>query len=87
MGGDPIVRYLPPIPWHAVAPGTVVLIDGEPRTVCANWENLGICLVLLEGDPDSHYFRCDDSAQPVELDDTDAIGNMLRAGLTLKEII
>jgi hypothetical protein len=78
------MRYLPPCPWRLVTAGTVVLDNhGTPRTVAARFENLGTVLVLLEGDPNSHYFAADNPAmaQPVELDAADAIGTLHAAGL------
>lgn len=76
------MRYLDPIPWTAVAPGTVVLdARGVPRTVVGNWENLGTCLVLLEGDPTPHYYADSTMVTPVELDAADAIGALYAAGL------
>ena len=78
------MRYLDPLPWHLVAPATVVLIAGVPR-----------CVFLVRGDVDGITvyaqglapFRPDGAyAQPVELEESDAIGNMLRAGLTLTPI-
>ena len=76
----------PPIPWRDVPVGAVVLYGGTPRTVVANWENCGICLVLLEGDPGSHYPRADDTVQLVLLDDADAVANLAAAGLTIEPI-
>lgn len=79
------MRLLDPRPWHLIAPGAVVLIDGVPRTVLGHDDALTSRMVFAEGlqpivvNPHSYV-------QPVELDDTDAIGNMLRAGLTVTPI-
>lgn len=81
------MRYLPPVPWRNVRPGTVVLDrTGTPRAVLINWENLGTCFVLLEGDPNSHYVSADQPITPVELGTADAIGTLHTAGFTVTPI-
>lgn len=80
------MRLLDPRPWHLIAPGTVVLYsDGAARAVHVEPHEFREVVVFAEGlgpvvMPALAY------VQPVELDDTDAIGNMLRAGLTLTPI-
>ena len=81
------MRYLPPIPWHLVTPGTVVL-DGTmtPRAVVMNMPHSVTRTVLREGVPSPIAVRHDDLAQPVELDTADAIGNLFAAGFTVTPI-
>jgi hypothetical protein len=73
------MRLLPPVPWHLITPGTVVLYDG-PRAVIMNMPHSVTRTVLLEGLPpivvDPRAY-----AQPVQLDATDAIGTLYAAGL------
>ena len=73
------MRYLPPIPWHLVMPGTVVLLPDTARP-CAIFDvkytrhpdgRLTVA-VLVEGWPRPIDVTGTD-AQPVELDTADAI--------------
>jgi hypothetical protein len=81
------MRYLPPIPWHSITPGTVVLdANGTPRTVIAAYEHaLGSVTVLLEGCA-PQYYPSYYQVMPVELDTADAIGNLHTAGFTVTPI-
>jgi len=77
------VIRLAPIPWHAVTPGTVVLIDGIPRTVLAVHPvpHSGTVRIFAEGialiDAPGTTF-----VQPVQLDETDAMITLFAAGFT-----
>lgn len=76
------MRYLPPIPWAAVALGTVVLDDrGVPRAVVGNIEDGARRLVLLDRDPRPHYVNGVTPISPIELDTVDAIGTLYATGL------
>lgn len=88
----------PPIPWHLVPVGAVVLDHDTPRTVLGNdpleyGELLYFRLspaeswraVLLEGMAPL-IARADITTNLVTLDDTDAAAVLAAAGLTVKEI-
>lgn len=77
------MNLLPPVPWHTVAPGTVVLIGTVPRTVLVNTGDpaTGVRHVLVEG-VSSLASASLATAQPVELDETDAMLNLFGAGFT-----
>lgn len=77
------MRYLPPIPWHAVPPGTVILDrTGVPRAVAANIADVGDRrLILLEGDPNPHDVTGATLITPIELDTADAIVELYVHGL------
>ena len=86
------MRLLDPLPWHLIAPGTVVLFPNATHAVAVydvqhtRHPNGALTVaVLVEGWP-RPIDVTGTLAQPVELDDTDAIGNMLRAGFTLTPI-
>lgn len=81
------MRYLQPIPWRDVRPGTVIT-DGcrTPRTVIANDEvRPGVRLVLLEGLPPLPVYA-HEHAEIVELDIADAVGAFHSAGFTVTPI-
>jgi hypothetical protein len=80
------MRYLPPVPWRLIAPGTIVLIGGVPRVVHVVRGDVHGVTVFAEGIAPYRLPDPQPYAQPVLLDDTDAIGNLLRAGLTLTPI-
>ena len=77
------MRYLAPVPWHAVPPGLVVLdAAGVPRTIVCNITDIGDRrLVLLEGDPNPHYVTGATLITPIELDTADAIVELYVHGL------
>lgn len=76
------MRYLSPVPWRDVRPGTVVLDRvGVVRTVVMNLPNAITRTVALEGDPTVYTVSADQPITPVELDAADAIGNLHAAGL------
>ncbi|MET0426689.1 MAG: hypothetical protein ABW046_22670 [Actinoplanes sp.] len=83
------MRHLPPIPWRLVRPGTVVLDSrGTPRRVLENLQMgsaLGGRIVLVEGLLPAQVTN-EWPAHPVELDTTDAIGNLFAADLTVTPI-
>lgn len=86
------MRVLPPTPWHLIAPGAVVLFPDTTRPVTVydvqytRHPNGALTVaVFIEGWP-RPIGVTGTLAHPVELDDTDAIGNLLRAGLTLTPI-
>jgi hypothetical protein len=75
------VRYLPPIPWSDVPSGAVVIdSNGTPRTVLANAAAGTEQAIYVEGLSPIALPR-EWPAYPVELDETDAIGNLYAAGL------
>jgi hypothetical protein len=79
------MRYLPPRRWHEVTPGTVIMYIDGPRAVAVEPYGLREVIVHAEG-LTPVVMPALALVSPVELDDTDAIGNLLRAGLTLTPI-
>lgn len=75
------MRHLPPIPWADVRPGTVIMFNGIPRTVIMNMPNSVTRTVLIEGVPAPLTMVPTFFVQPVELDETDAIGALHAADL------
>ena len=79
------MRYLPPHRWSEITPGTVIMDhNGAARRVLDIGPNgySGWLGVLLEGRPltsvrDYHFIAV------VELDESDAIVNLLQAGFTV----
>jgi hypothetical protein len=82
------VRFLADAPWCGVALGTVVLDPvGVPRTVVGNSRyDTHRTLILLEGDHCPHIVTSTALVTPVQLDDTDAVTILQRAGFTTEEI-
>lgn len=83
------MRYLPPVRWYGVAPGTVVVDNnGVPRTVLANdpAPTLGHRIVLIEGLAEPIYIRDYQFAAPVELDESDAVATLFTSGFTVTPI-
>ena len=72
----------PPIPWSAVPDGAVVLLDDRPcriLAVCpATWPG---ALVIYPECSAPRYVTADDTTYLVQLNETDAIGNLFAAGL------
>lgn len=82
------MKHLPPLPWHAIQPGAVVLTsDGVPRTVRVNVASgHDRRVVLLEGLAAPELVGYDWPAYPVELDEADAICTLFAAGFTIEPI-
>lgn len=80
------MRYLPPVPWHLIAPGTIALIGGVPRVVHVVRGDVHGVTVFAEGIAPYRPSGPQLYAQPVQLDESDAVGNLLRAGLTVTPV-
>ena len=78
------MRYPPPRRWSEVTPGTVIMDhNGVARTVLDVGPGVGgRRAVLVEGLPPATVFDYHFIAI-VELDESDAIGTLLRAGFTV----
>lgn len=78
------MRYLQPVRWSDVTPGTVIMDNnGIARTVLANDPHprlAGHRMLLIEG-IEPQEIRDYQFAAPVELDAADAIGTLYAAGL------
>lgn len=80
------MRHLPPIPWHAVTPGTILMYSDGPRAVTVEpADHYHEVVVFAEGLPPV-IMPALELVQPVELDETDVVAVLRAAGFTVEPL-